>query len=412
VLIAMALALLAAVLGFAVVRPRDLPEAVAAVPAALIAVAAGLVPASAAWGEIAGLAPTIAFLAAVLVLAHLADADGVFRYAGALAASVSRGRPVRLLGTVFAVAALVTAALSLDATVVLLTPVVFVTAARVGVRPRPHVYACTHLANSASLLLPISNLTNLLAFGTSGLGFAAFAARMALPWIVVIAVEYGAFRLFFAADLRTPAGGAPDDRVRAPMFTLGVLAATLVGFAVAEPLGLHPAWVAAAGAIVLAAPRIRREPRDAGRLLLETNPPFLAFVAALAVVVLAVRRQGLDQVVAAVAPHRADLLGLLAAAALAAALANLLNNLPATLVLLPAVASSPPLVLAVLIGVNVGPNLTSVGSLATLLWRQILHARGAAPATGEFLRLGALSVPACLIAGVVALWLALRVLSM
>jgi arsenical pump membrane protein len=85
-------------------------------------------------------------------------------------------------------------------------------------------------------------------------------------------------------------------------------------------------------------------------------------------------------------------------------LANVLNNVPATLVLLPAVGHVPGLVLAVLIGVNVGPNLTYVGSLATLLWRQILHARNAAPAPGEFLRLGVLVVPACLLSGVAALW--------
>jgi arsenical pump membrane protein len=85
-----------------------------------------------------------------------------------------------------------------------------------------------------------------------------------------------------------------------------------------------------------------------------------------------------------------------------------LNNLPATLVLLPAVESSPGLLLAMLIGVNVGPNLTYVGSLATLLWRQILHTRDAAPEMGEFLRLGALTVPLGLVAGVAALWLGLR----
>jgi arsenical pump membrane protein len=311
---------------------------------------------------------------------------------------------VRLLGTVFGVAAAVTAVLSLDATVVLLTPVVFATAAAVGVRPRPHVYACTHLANSASVLLPVSNLTNLLAFAASGLNFFAFARLMALPWLAVIAVEYVVFRLFFASDLGTPARPAPLPSVAAPRWALTVLALTLVGFAVAEQLGLQPAWAAAAGALLLAVPRLVRSPRGAGPLLLETNPPFLAFVLGLALVVLAVREHGLDRVVSALAPHDAGIVGLLVAAGVAAMLANALNNLPATLVLLPAVAHAPGLVLAVLIGVNVGPNLTYVGSLATLLWRQILHARDAAPSTGEFLRLGVLTVPAGLLAGVAALW--------
>ena len=128
----------------------------------------------------------------------------------------------------------------------------------------------------------------------------------------------------------------------------------------------------------------------------------------LAVVVLAVRRQGLDGAVAALVPRDTGLVGLLVAAGVAAVLANVLNNLPATLVLLPAVAHAPGLVLAVLVGVNVGPNLTYVGSLATLLGRQILHAHDAAPATGEFLRLGVLTVPPCLLAGVAALWTGLR----
>src|SRR5246127_976549 len=111
------------------------------------------------------------------------------------------GQPRRLLVEVFAVAAVTTAALSLDATVVLLTPVVFVTAARLRLRSRPYMYACTHLGSSASLLLPGSNLTNLLAFSASGLSFGRFTALMALPWLTAIGVEYIVLSRFFRADL-------------------------------------------------------------------------------------------------------------------------------------------------------------------------------------------------------------------
>ena len=108
--------------------------------------------------------------------------------------------------------------LSLDATVVLLTPVVFATAARVGVRARPHVYATAHLANSASLLLPVSNLTNLLALAASGLSFTRFAALMALPWLAAIAVEYAIFRAFFRTDLAAGArrGAGRGRALRCP----------------------------------------------------------------------------------------------------------------------------------------------------------------------------------------------------
>jgi arsenical pump membrane protein len=398
-------------LAFAVVRPWGLPEAAAAVPGAGVVVALGLVPWRDVGRELAALSPTVGFLAAVLVLAHLADEEGVFSYAGAVAGRLSRGSPRRLLGVVFVIASVVTAVLSLDATVVLLTPVVLATATRVRVRAKPHLYACGHLANSASLLLPVSNLTNLLAFAASGLTFARFAGLMALPWLAVVGTEYVMFRWFFAGDLAAPARHeAMSPPVSAPRFALVVLAGTLVGFGLAEPAGVHPAWVAAVGALVLAAGRLARQPlAETGRLARAANLPFCAFVFGLGIVVLAVRSGGVGAAVDRLMPHRGGLAGLLAAAVLAAVLANVVNNLPATLMLVPLVAHSPGLVLAVLLGVNIGPNLTYVGSLATLLWRQILHARDHPPAAWEFLRLGALTVPACLLVGVAALWLSLRV---
>lgn len=165
--------LLVATLAVAIAAPRRLPEAAVAVPAAIVAVLFGLIPLGDAWAETVRLAPTVGFLAAILALAHLSDTEGVFSWAGAAMSRLAAGRPHRLLGVVFAVAALTTAVLSLDATVVLLTPVVFSTATLMRARPKPHVYACTHLANSASLLLPVSNLTNLLAYHRSGLSFGA-----------------------------------------------------------------------------------------------------------------------------------------------------------------------------------------------------------------------------------------------
>ena len=116
----------------------------------------------------------------------------------------------------FLIASVTTAALSLDATVVLLTPVVFATAARLEARARPHVYACTHLANSASLLLPVSNLTNLLAFAASGLAFGRFAALMAVPWLAAIGVEYAVFGRFFGSDLNTGGRVDPGRGTRLP----------------------------------------------------------------------------------------------------------------------------------------------------------------------------------------------------
>ena len=142
-------------------------------PGRRAAIGAGAISLSQARAEAGRLGPVIGFLAAVLVLAQLCDDEGLFTACGAWMARAVAGRPRRLLAYVFAVASVITAVLSLDATIVLLTPVVFATAGRLGARPRPHVFACTHLSNTASLLLPVSNLTNLLAFSASRLSFPA-----------------------------------------------------------------------------------------------------------------------------------------------------------------------------------------------------------------------------------------------
>jgi arsenical pump membrane protein len=144
-------------------------------------------------------------------------------------------------------------------------------------------------------------------------------------------------------------------------------------------------------------------------LVASANVAFCLFVFALGIVVLAVRDSAFGDLVDRLVPERSDFAGLLLLALLAAVLANLLNNLPATLMLVPLVPHVPGPILAVLLGVNIGPNLTYVGSLATLLWRQVLHARDHRPDVGDFLKLGALTVPLCLVAAVGALWLGLQV---
>jgi arsenical pump membrane protein len=407
VALVLALLVLAGTLAAAVVHSRWPVEALAAAGGAAMRVAVGTLSVSDARDALGDLGPTVGFLAALLVLAEGCRREGLFEAMGGLMAAGARGSPRRLLALVFAVAATVTAVLSLDATVVLLTPIVFATAARLRTSPRPHVYACSHLANSASLLLPVSNLTNLLAFHASGLSFMRFAGLMALPTAAAIAVEWVVLTRFFAVDLDRPRRARADEeeRSRLPRFAVTVVALTLAGFGLSSVLGIAPVWVAVAGAAAITAPALVRRATTTRTLVLAAEPSFLVFVLGLGVIVRAASDNGLADAARALLPSGVALPELLAVAAVSAVLANLVNNLPATLILVPVAApSGAAAVLAVLIGVNVGPNLTYVGSLATLLWRRVLHVEDHEVELGEFVRLGALTVPAGLVLATVLLW--------
>ncbi|SEH61111.1 arsenite efflux membrane protein ArsB [Mycolicibacterium rutilum] len=400
----LALAALAVVLVFAVVRPHRWPEAVVAVPAAALLIGLDVISVDEALAEVQRLLPVVGFLAAVLVLARLCADEGVFRAAGAVMARTAGSSQNRLLAMVFVIAAATTAILSLDATVVLLTPVVLAMARLLQVPAAPHAYATAHLANSASLLFPVSNLTNLLAFATAGISFLHFTALMSLPWLAAIAVEFVVLRWVFRRELATPPVVESHAEIHLPVFALAVLGATLAGFVVTSMLGFSPAWAALGGVIVLGTQSLVRRRSTPSHLLSAADVPFLVFVLCLGVVVDAVMVNGLGDAMQGVLPDGTSLPALLGIAAVAAVLSNLVNNLPAVLVLLPLVAASgPAAVLAVLIGVNIGPNLTYVGSLANLLWRGVVR-RDLTAGPVEFSRIGLCTVPATLVLSVVGLW--------
>ncbi|MFV3113260.1 SLC13 family permease [Gordonia amicalis] len=388
---------------------QRVPAVVVAAPVAALLILLGLTDLSAAAAEVTTMAPTIGFLAAMLVVADVCAREGVYTWVGTVLAGWSRSSPHRLLRIVFVAAAVTTAILSLDTTIVLLTPVAVATARHIGARVTPIAFSSAHLANTASTLLPVSNLTNLLAFSATGLGFLGFTGVMLAPWVAAIVVEYLIFRWYFADELRASApvetDAEPQPDAHRPTLLLVALALLLVAFVIAEPFGVPLAAVAGVGAVLFTLPALFRSPVATLRnTITAVNIPFLGFVATLGVVILPVRDGPLGDWIGGLIPSSSTLLGILLVAVLAAVLSNLVNNLPATLLLIPLVAHDPGLVLAMLLGVNIGPNLAYFGSLANLLWREIMHRDVAAPTSREYLRLGAITVPATLGVAVVALW--------
>jgi arsenical pump membrane protein len=398
---------LVVMLTVAFVHPRGWVEVLVGVVAAGLVVATGAVHPGGAVDQVRLLAPVVAFLAGILVVAEVCAAEGVFTAVGTIVARASRQDPVRILQLTFLAAAVTTAVLSLDATVVLLTPVVAAAATRTMTGPRPVVYACARLANSASLLLPVSNLTNLLALPSlPGVSFLGFAAVMAPVWASVLAVEYVGHRVYFARDLARPAAHdmARED-VQLPVVPLVVVAVMLLAFAALSPLGVEPAWVACAAAAVLSGYAVAHRRIRPVVVARATHLSFAVFVLCLGVVVAGLADTFLGDLIRSLVPDGTGLGSLLVVALVATALANVVNNLPATLLLVPVVApAGVTVVLAALVGLGVGSSLTYTGSLANLLWRRGLARRGGRASARDFHLLSAMVTLPAVVVGVVVLW--------
>lgn len=331
--------------------------------------------------------PILLFVVAITIVAELAAAAGVFDLAGALLARLARGRTVVLWMLVVALGVIATAFLSLDTTAVLLTPVVIAVARANKLPPMVFAFTTVWLANTASLLLPVSNLTNLLAMHRLDLSPGGFLALLGPSAVIAIAVTVLLLWISHRRDLRGRYVPVPIPRAAdAPL--LVATAVIVVGMLPFLVSGLEPWMPAVVAAVVLLLLFAWRHPRALGLGLVPWS--VLVFAVGLFLAVGALEATGaLDAVSALVGDGPA---GLWQAAGLGLVGSNAINNLPAYLALEPS-ASSPALLGALLIGVNAGPVIAPWGSLATLLWHERLRAAGVDVSWRRFVLWGLLLGP-------------------
>jgi arsenical pump membrane protein len=364
----------------------------------LVAVATGLVPPAGALATGGRILPILIFLGTVIVLAELAARAELFDVIATRLTGWARGRNVALFALCFAFAAATTALLNLDTTAVLLTPVMLATAARAGVPPLPLAMTTIWLANGASLLLPVSNLTNLLAAERIGLSVSGFAGAMALPQLAVLAAVGACWRGNPARYL-PPAPVRPRDR-RLLLAAAAACTAFLAGVLWGERLEL----VSAVCALVLVAAYARWDRAALGWSLLPWR--LLVLVTGLFLTVEAVGRLGLADLMAAMIGADPGAMGVVRAAVTSGLLANAVNNLPAYVAGEAVVAAGHrDQLLGLLLGANVAPLVTAWASLATLLWAQRCQAAGVRIRWGRFALTGAVTGAAALAAGTATLLL-------
>jgi arsenical pump membrane protein len=390
-----------------ILRPFRWPEAVWALLGSAVLLATGLLSAAAAWQGVLRGTDVYLFLLGMMLLAEVARREKLFDWLAVFAVRAARGSAGRLLALVYGVGILTTAFLSNDATAVVLTPAVYAAARAAKANPLPHLFACAFVANAASFLLPISNPANLVVFGRHMPDLGTWLRHFTLPSVLAIGATYAVLRFtqrrLLAAPIEAtvPAMALPAGGMAAGIgitLTAGVL---LTASALGWELG-WPTLLAGLGTTLAVMAATRESPAAA---LAGLSWGVLPLVAGLFVLVEALEATGAVQWLAGLLQGGGTGSAMLAGA-LTAFGTNLVNNLPAGLLagaVVQAADGAAALPGAIMIGIDLGPNLSVTGSLATLLWLAAIRREGQDVSDWTFLKLGALVMPPALLLALGAL---------
>jgi arsenical pump membrane protein len=397
-----------------IIRPFKWPEAIWASAGALVLMACGLMPWREAMGAVAKGGDVYLFLIGMMLLSETARREGLFDRVAARAVNLAKSSPKRLFALIYAVGTVVTIFLSNDATAVVLTPAVYAAAKKAKLEPLPYLFICAFIANAASFTLPISNPANIVLYGDHTPPLPHWLMRFLAPSMLSIAATWVALR--WTEGRRLPDScerGVELEPMSAGSWTalagIGLTAIALLAVSTLDlKLGLPTSIM---GALTAAAVLIR-ERSSPWPMLKGVSWAVLPLVAGLFVLVEALSATGVIAALAAklgeavkATPH----LAAWACGGLIAVVANLMNNLPAGLIASSTLAQAhppTPVVDALLIGVDLGPNLSVTGSLATILWLTAIRREGESVGFWRFLKVGLVVTPPAL-----GLALAARLLS-
>jgi arsenical pump membrane protein len=394
-------------------RPRRIPEVVWISAGAILLVVTRLIPVHSALLAIGKGTDVYLFLTGMMLLAELARHEGVFDWIADVAVRHADSSATRLFVLIYLTGVAVTALLSNDATAVVLTPAVLAAVRRAEVEPRPYLLACALIANAASFLLPISNPANLVVYGTHIPPLGPWLRLFLLPSIAAILATYFCLRALSRNILRGEIHRPSNQVVLSPQGRLALIGLALAAAALlaASGLGLDLGAPTCATAIIAVVLVSFRDKRIFLRVAGDVSWSILPLVAGLFILVEALNPAGL----LALAGHAlqalhdsSKFLGYFEASFGVAVLANLMNNLPVGLASGAALAqthAAQHLTHAVLIGVDLGPNLSVTGSLATILWLIALRRENVEITAWQFFKVGLIAMPAALCVSILVLFL-------
>lgn len=383
-------------------RALSWPEAYWAISTSLVLLVLGQVTPSEAFVAVLQGYDVYLFLGGMMLVAELARRTGVFDYVAVWALKQARGSSFRLFCLVYAVGVVVTVFLSNDATAVVLTPAVVaaVRAARLQFS-LPHLYACALVANAASFVLPISNPANLVVFGDQLPALSQWLALFALPSLVAIVLTFYALLLHQRPALREVIHHVPEvqpltpDGRRAVAVIVGFTITLIVSSALGFALGL-PSFIAGLLSLILV---YGDRYHAAKQAVIGVSWSVIPLVAGLFIMVQALENAGITakmSTLIALLQQAWPSASLWLAGMSAGLVSNVVNNLPAGLfagAVMDQIHASPAMQAAVLVGIDLGPNLSMSGSLATLLWLAALRREGMNVTGWQFLKMGMVTLP-------------------
>jgi arsenical pump membrane protein len=395
-------------------RPRGIPEVGWISGGALLLIVLRLVPLKLAGQAIAKGSDVYLFLIGMMLLSELAREQSVFDWVASVAVRGAKGRCSRLFLLVYGVGTLVTIFMSNDATAVVLTPAILTAVRKAKVSPLPYLFVCALIANAASFVLPISNPANLVVFHTGMPPLGTWLADFGIPSLFSILVTFFVMRFMFRGDLCKSIDCEVEDANlsgNGKLVLAGLalmIAVLLTASALKKDLGL-PTCLAALVITAVVSIKAKSNPTKLAR---EISWSTLLLVAGLFVMVDAVESQGalnLTQQWLAWASRLGQDLGALVVGFVVGFANNIVNNLPLGLIAggtIQAAHTKGLIANAVLIGVDLGPNLSVTGSLATILWLLALRKDSGRDEGGEhldlsfwkFLKVGAVAMPVALVA--------------
>ncbi|MBN9386765.1 MAG: arsenic transporter [Chloroflexi bacterium] len=417
------------------IRPKWVNEAVAALLGGSLMLLLGRVHLDEAYNILIAKWDVFLFFLGLMTIAAVADNAGFFDWAAAVAMKLAGGNGFRLFLNVFLLGALISTFLSNDATALILTPVVYTLTTRLRLNPLPFMFACTFIADTASFTLPVSNPINILITGafpqTQSLG--AFLQHLLAASLIAIALNILFFVIIFRKQL--PRRFSPDDMEQPVKIieqkgrsyfwfvsaSLGVIA---IGYVLASLFHIPLSFVGLGGSLILVVGTAFFGRLSFRRLGGEISWPIFLFIGGMFIVVQGVENTGVTREMGRLLVNSAGsspLLAVLLSTFGTAIGANLINNVPMALVMISALqqvdlSSITPavhngLIYSSILGADLGPNLTTAGSLATILWLLILRRKGMEVSPLQYFKLGVLVTPVMLLAGAGMIWLSLVLFS-